>query len=96
MLVSVFGDGADAANSAALSSASLAGSLRVAELVFEGAGAGAASASLAPPYPTKSTTPAAVAQPVAQVRLAVADTSATLPAVADMLTPPVASAGGSD
>jgi hypothetical protein len=95
VLVSTFGDGATSANSAPLLSASAVGTLRVADVVFEVPGAATVSKSLAAPYPTKSITPGAVAQPVAQLRLVAELTRATFPEAADMFTPPVASGVGS-
>ena len=92
--VSVFGDGLTAANSVPLLSASVVGTLRVAEVVLESAGAGEVSNSLADPYPTKSTTPGAVGHPVVQVKGVAAETRATLPFVADMAMLPVASGVG--
>lgn len=93
--VSAFGVGAPSANSVPLLSASVVGTLRVSDVVFDVPGAALVSKSLAAPYPTKSITPGAVAQPVAQLRLVVEETSATLPEAADMFTLPVASGVGS-
>ena len=61
--------------------------LLLADLVALNAAAAVVSEQLALPYPIKSATVTPVGQPLVVVATAVPKTSATLPSVADMLTP---------
>ena len=92
------GAGAAATKSAALLSVSVAPPpTRWSDVVLDRPGAGEVSYELAELlYPMRSLTPAAVAQPVAQVSALALVTSATLPALADIAIVPVASGVGSD